>query len=375
MEQQRFQRIKDRYWLGFRAVLCAFLVVHVGPMLGGCSGHVTVSPLPDLHMPGVARVTAFDRFLQRGRWSLDTIHDITAYQPNGKSTTARALMVLGGSLYDTPTDGTPPVHLNIQGSCFDRPALTHDGQWLLCQNEAGVIAQAFPVTTSTSSRVAVENTHSAQLQDGNRPQRPAWAPDARHFAVGLFTPDNCAIGVYQADPPYSNARLVTQLSFPHLYRPMATVTQFEHTCKMEDVAWSPDGKWFVFIITYPLESVPNHLYAVDAQKLALTGTESPSAPQMRDVPADALVDLGAGGIRLTWPAQPETVSMATGGAIVNINLVSHERQNELVQDIARMCAASWTPDATQLFFVLCAPGNVEILGPDPQLYVYMPERT
>jgi Tol biopolymer transport system component len=64
--------------------------------------------------------------------------------------------------------------------------------------------------------------------------------------------------------------------------------------------------------------------------------------------------------------------MAGYESIFEVDLLTHERRVLLTEPQLTFCAASWTPGGTKLVFILCRPGNFEVVGPPAQLYVYTP---
>jgi Tol biopolymer transport system component len=183
--------------------------------------------------------------------------------------------------------------------------------------------------------------------------------------------DGCVLGLYVADPPFKEAQLVTQLTFASLAAPTATVTQDPYSCDIKDVGWSPDGQWLAFIAVQDVGGRgERHLYALDLHTYPLPqdgGNQSTIA-----VPASALSDLGGAGETLTWSATSHTITTAGYVGMVEVDLFTHERRVILSQQQLTFCAASWTPDGTKLVFILCRPGNFEVVGPQAQLYVYTP---
>jgi hypothetical protein len=117
------------------------------------------------------------------------------------------------------------------------------------------------------------------------------------------------------------------------------------------------------------------IFALDLQRLSLPSDDAVGPIGALTAPANAVVDLGGGGgltARLSWPNAANIVTISSYGAIVNIDLLTRSKSILLKQDEAQICSVSWTPDGTQLAFSLCAPGNFEIAGARPQLYVYTP---
>jgi hypothetical protein len=337
-----------------------------------CSGTNSPEPLPVLHHRGVAQVPGFDRFLQTvDAYPKDRLQALTAYQPGGESKTAHAFLVIGDGLYDLSLDGSSSRLVPMPGACQDRPAVTDDGRWLLCADAQGVIALDLQASGPNNWRMALLNAKSDSLPEGDRPRLAAWGPDNRHFVVGLYAPDSCVLGVYLADPPYGQAQLVVKLAFPQLATPTVTTTPYEHTCEIQDVGWSPDGRWLAFIAGRPLESgAISHLYALDLRTYPLPQDTASQSATAVTVPANAIKDLGGAGNNLTWSSSSLTITMAGYGAIINVNLLTQERQTVLAQPGVQFCTASWTPDGTTLVFILCRPGNIEVVGPRAQLYVY-----
>jgi hypothetical protein len=161
---------------------------------------------------------------------------------------------------------------------------------------------------------------------------------------------------------------------------LASTTGFDGACEMGDVGWSPDGTWITFIAGRPGVGVESHLHAVDLRANALPSAPAADPAKVITIPSSAVNDLravrnlGVVGTTLTWPQAFDTVSMPAGNQIININLRTNERHVILSVEDAQFCAASWTPDGSQLFFALCRPynSNPDTSGPPVQLYIYTP---
>jgi WD40-like Beta Propeller Repeat len=304
----------------------------------------------------------------------DELQALTAYQPGDATQPAHALLVIGDGLYDLSLDGAIAQNVPMQSACQDRPAVTDDDRWLLCADATGVVALDLQTPAPDNWQMALPNTTSAALPRGDHPRRAAWGPDNRHFVVGLNGPDTCILGLYVANPPFGEAQLMAKLTFPSLVTPTATVTQGHYTCDIEDVGWSPDGQWLAFIVSLPFGAgVVRHLYALDLHTYPLPQDPAHQSTAAVAVPASALKDLGGAGNSLTWSSSPHTITMASYGAIIDVDLLTQERQLVLAQRGVEFCTASWTPDGVTLVFILCRPGNhIEVTWPPSQLYVYTP---
>jgi Tol biopolymer transport system component len=359
------------------AWLCLSLLVALG--LISCSPHITQPPLPELHIPGVSKVPGFDSFFKTvDVYPHDELGTFTAYLPGGASQAGRALLPLAGNLYSIGLDGRPPFTIHtpthtLINTCFDRPTIAPNGRWLLCSTTAGIIAIDLQTLSDDNVKIALTNQRSIEL--------PAFAPDGKRFVVNLYVDENCELAVYTSEPPYDNSRLVTGLLFPDLIAPAQTAASgFARDCVMTDVSWSPDGNWIAFIAGRGGEVWKSHLYALDLRTIALPSDVATDPARTITIPAGVVHDYGAityvgdVGTNLTWSQASDTVSMPAGNKIINVNLRTNERQVILSVEDAEICAASWTPDDTQLFFALCRPyhGNPDISAPPPELYVYTP---
>jgi len=126
--------------------------------------------------------------------------------------------------------------------------------------------------------------------------------------------------------------------------------------------------------------VKSRLYALDLRTIALPSEAATDPAKITTVHASAVNDLGAFDgfsdvdASLTWPKTSDTVSVPIGNQIVSINVKTGKRSIVLSVENARFCAASWTPDGSQLFFALCRPiySNPDTTGPPAQLYAYTP---
>jgi Tol biopolymer transport system component len=347
-----------RWWLSLIALLLLSMTA--------CSPRITLPPLPVLHQPGVAPVPGFDRFLQNlDAYPKDRLEALTAYQPHDATqpASAHALLVIGDGLYDLSLDGANAQKAPMQNACHDRPAVTRDGRWLLCAAAAGMVALDLQTPALNNWQMALLTATGTAPFYGPHPRLAAWGPDNRHFVVDMDRPDGCVLGLYVADPPFKEAQLVTQLTFPSL----------DDTCDIEDVGWSPDGQWLAFIAQLPLGAgVTDHLFALDLRAFPLS--QDADAVAQVAVPSSALVDLGGAGTSLTWPATPHTITMAGYESIFEVDLLTHERHTLLTQQEVQFCTASWTPDGATLVFILCRPGtNPDVASaPLAQLYTYTP---
>jgi hypothetical protein len=127
--------------------------------------------------------------------------------------------------------------------------------------------------------------------------------------------------------------------------------------------------------------VQSHLYALDLRTIALASETGTDSDKGITIPSKVVNDLGAFNdfadvdASLTWPQTTDTLSMPMGNQIININLRTGERRIDLSVEDAEFCAASWTPDGSQLFFAVCRPvySNPDTTGPPAQLYVYTPQ--
>jgi Tol biopolymer transport system component len=256
-----------------------------------CSGHITLPPLPVLDQPGVTPVPGFDRFLHNlPGYDKERLEQLTAYPPHDATQPAHALMVIGGGLYDIGLDGATAQKVAMQYACQDRPAVTDDGQWLLCAHEPGVVALDLEMPAPNDWQMALSNRPHTALSNRDNPQRAAWGPDNRHFAVDMDSADGCILGLYVADTPFKEAQLVTQLTFSSL----------APDCDIEDVGWSPDGQWLAFIAQLPFGAgAKNELFALDLRAFPLPQDAATDANSTIAVPASALNDLGGAGETLT----------------------------------------------------------------------------
>jgi hypothetical protein len=359
------------------AWLCATVLVALG--LISCSPHITQSPLPDLHMPGVSKVPGFDSFFKTlGVYPYDELGNFTAYQPGGPGQPGRVLLPLDGKLYSIGLDGKPPFTIHtptdsLIDTCFDRPSVAPNGIWLLCSTTAGIIALDLQAPSADNLQVALTNERRLAL--------PAFGSDGQRFVVNVFADENCELAVYTSAPPYKGSHLVTRLLFPDLAPPVLGVTTgFGDACEVSEVGWSPNGNWIVFIAGRPGADENSHLYALDLRTIALPSEAATDPARLITIPSRAVHDLGSvirvGDIwaNLTWPQVSDTISMPAGNQLVNVNLETGEKHVILSVEDAGFCSASWTPDGTQLFFALCRPyhGNPDISAPPPELYVYTP---
>jgi hypothetical protein len=123
------------------------------------------------------------------------------------------------------------------------------------------------------------------------------------------------------------------------------------------------------------EQLDQEMYALDLQQVPLPASDAAGPVVEPTAPPRAVVDLGGqGGVgqRLTWPNSAGIVTISSSGGVVNVDLSTHDRPILLKQDVGQICGVSWTPDGTQLAFSLCSPGNLDVAGARPQLYVYAP---
>jgi len=340
-----------------------------------CSPHIPPRPLPDLQMPGVSKVPGFESFSKSATngYPPQALGRLTAYQPEGPGQPGRALLPLGGNLYDIGLDGKAPRIVPIANTCSDRPSISPDGRWLLCSNTEGVITLDLQWPSPGNVQIA--------LADQTRPELATFSPDGRRFIVTQFADKDCELGVYASEPPHRDSRPVTELLFPDLVEVGKTwAGGFAHACVISDVGWSPDGNWIAFIAGRPNADVTSRLYALNLSAIALPSSTATDPTRIITIPSSAVNDLGAGhdfgvvGTNLTWPHAFDTVSMPAGNEIININLRTNERRVVLSVEDAQFCAASWTPDGVQLFFALCRPypSNPDTSAPPAQLYLYTP---
>jgi hypothetical protein len=184
----------------------------------------------------------------------------------------------------------------MQGVCQDRPAVTDDGRWLLCADAEGVISLDLQTPAPNNWHKALLSKTSTALPNGDQPRRAAWGPDNCHFVVGLFGPDSCILGLYVADPPFAEAQLVAQLTFPSLATPTPTDAAGHYTCNIEDVGWSPDGQWLAFIAQRPEGyGTTSRLFALDLHAYPSPLDAAKGANSTVSVPPSALNDLGGSG--------------------------------------------------------------------------------
>src|SRR5262249_349261 len=115
--------------------LCVALLVTYG--VSACSGHISLPPLPELHMPGVSKVPGFEDFYKRNAGDFEHLNDFAAYQPNGPGTIGRVFVITPGGMLDIGLDGSGERKVADDGLCQGRPAVTRDSRWLLCSSYNG----------------------------------------------------------------------------------------------------------------------------------------------------------------------------------------------------------------------------------------------
>jgi hypothetical protein len=322
--------------------------------------------LPDLHLPHVKQVPGFEEFYQRyARIGTEHLDDFVAYQPDGPGTTGRVLVSAAlpddnSALLDMGLDGSGGRKVADGGLCWDRPAVTRDSHWLLCLSYNGqLMAQSLTDPPPYQGHLLALVASHLRL--------PAWGPDGKRFVAVERVDAECRLSIYRTAPLYTEARAIAQIRVPQApLFPSAA-------CDYYDLGWSPDGRWLAMMVLTAQSE--DKIYTLDLSKLPLPADNAGAPPVELTTSTDVIEDLGGqggAGRRLTLPNAPHVVTITYSGEVVNVDILTHERFIALQQDVGQICGVSWTPDGTQLAFSLCRPGNNDVAGARPQLYVYTP---
>ena len=330
-------------------------------LLTGCSELAgPASPLPDLHLPGVAKVPGSAQLVARvGFNQIDTLATYTAFTPSGGTrllAIVGSALSIGGTLYDMGLDGSTPHALRLVAPCLRTFAVTPASRWAACDTDRGSGIELFALDSTDPARAS----HVLTDPSGDLLGYPAWAPDGRHLAAAQLKQGH-DIRVFTLAANSTTLALTARLVLP----PPLIV---------QGLSWSPDGAWMTVLASdTPASGGPLYVLHMAPLLPRLFGHEA--APVSIPLSAAMLTRLHpTGTIPVAWSGVPNVLTLVNNQEqnIVQRDLVTGAEATLVSQHTALICALSWTPDGRQLVFVLCNRGTIDYPGPPAQLYTYTP---
>lgn len=363
------------------------LILCLALLVTGCLGQQTpvypppVTPVPDLHLPGVVKVP--------GIVSLETrthtpwISNPIAYIPAGAAS-PHVLFQLGygllDTLYDVELDGSGLRRISLGTQCLPGLAVTPDGRAVICRTEHGLWGKSLQGSTSPASSGQALLTTPADTTLYNL----AWTPDGQYLSAYASTAGRCRIALYgpSAQATVEAPKEDGALLLAGLLDLSALGSDIAPSCPFAYVSWSPDGHWLaVTAVNWTADLHQDTVFLLPAapirRALAQVGTSIPTLRVSLD---------GSQKLVIGQTAQSPAWS-ADAALLATTNYINDELEQTTVATgittplisppAGRFCQSisggySWVPNGRQFVFVLCTPTITDQAQPPATMYVYTP---
>lgn len=316
-----------------------------------------MAPLRPLHLQHVTRITVLDGVV--GRSSMRRVDGLSTYVPaptQGSASTSSDLHLLGtigSTVYDVDLDRDSFFTVAVDDACNAYLSVTVDGRWAACGTETGTEVFTVGAPQPAHQGLLLEN-EGVQV----RYESISWGPGGHFLAAVAFRGDNTrSVAIYRVSATRDAGQLTATMTFPDLV--------------VDQVSWSPDGKWPAFIASPNGGILSSRLLYVGSLLSELAPPEGTpiATPPTIAVTASMLEDLQGGDV--AWGPQAGAITFAgSSGKIIERNLAKGSERTILTQNSENLCGLAWAPDGHRLIFQICGPSGGDYAGTPAQLYVY-----
>jgi hypothetical protein len=169
--------------------LCSIWLCSIWLLTACSSPHAPLPPLPDLHLPGVVRITSFDDLIASTgvRQRLDQVAVYQYQRGTGVASSGEIRVLTVGpyqQLYEASlTDRTVQPVARMQGACSGEVATSWDSQWAACASEAGVRLFPLPLAAGTSDQLKLILPGG---EPGHQFYGPSWGATTAPLRLGKY---------------------------------------------------------------------------------------------------------------------------------------------------------------------------------------------
>jgi hypothetical protein len=250
--------------------------------------------------------------------------------------------------------------IDLTYECVTFLSVSPDGRWAACTTLGGTEVFALDSLSSSSrplGALLLTNKDGGQQRFASVAWGPS-RPDGSYLAVVVYQ-DNVrpSIWLYRLTQAHDAADLVARLTFPDLF--------------VDDIAWSPDGKWLV------IGSSPDN--AGFEERLLSLPPLVPLPHKGSPTPLDVTVTAAmmpslqpSGNSPVAWGPKANDLTLAGNDFrdIVVHDAVTKRDATVLHQDSGDICALAWALNGQGLVFQLCRGEDAG--SPPAQLYFVSP---